>query len=156
MEWAASAYWNLLYLAATILSFCMAYYSRHEQVQKIAGYLAITYPIGMIAFHTPYHEIVFILIDLIGVAWCARVYSLDLSEPCSAACLGIFVVMLLSHFAPNIGLVSLIAYNLLYLAQLAMLCIYGKRYGIIARAKIEPRTDPYYRALIACRLMSTA
>ena len=159
MDWAASELWNLLYLAATIFAFCMAYYSRHEQIQKMMAYLAITYPIGMLAHGTEAHALAFLALDVIGLTWALHVLMIDLKEPASRWCVFVFMMMLISYAQPDPGLIGLIAYNLLYLAQLAALCIYGIRYGIQARENPDHkrrRTDSYYRAFAACRLMPEA
>jgi len=135
-----------------------AYYSRHEHTQKLALCILGIYIVSQAAIHTPLMYKAYLVFDLVGLIYAAWLRVRDPDQTITRWVFWLFVAMLMLHGAraDNTPWIQYqIAGNLLFLAQLTALCIYGKHYGIIARTEVsEPRTDIYYRALTACRLMT--
>ena len=150
----SSPLWNLAYIAAAIFLLWRAYYSRHEQIQKLTllwiGIMVISNVwLGNVG--------VYILLDVIGLSYClSHLISHDerFEPPIPYPFLGyiafLFTLMIFwsIYHAQSSGLRYQIGVNLLAMAQLTILCIYGKRYGLLAREHQEQRNDLYYRVWI--------
>ncbi len=150
----SSPLWNLFYIAVTATMMGYAYYSRHEQTQKLAlGILAI-WIVSQVVIHTPQMYITYAALDAIGISYAIYLYHQNKMPDVTKVIIWLFACMLVLHVArtdETPWLQYQIAGNLLYLAQLFALSAYGKTYGLEAREHVTPRNDPFYRFLTYAR-----
>ncbi|MGI9249903.1 MAG: hypothetical protein ACR2PR_01725 [Pseudohongiellaceae bacterium] len=142
-----SPLWSLFYIAATLVMMGFAYYSRSESIQKMGLYIFVTNMISHGVFDTDLRTPVYLAIDAIGFLYAMRLTTRLKCRACGYV-MTIFAAMVFAHNWAELGLVHIIAGNLLYLAQLAILCKYGKQYGRAERCTRDDnrrRTDPFYR-----------
>jgi hypothetical protein len=142
-----SPLWNLFYIAATIGALGFAYYSRHEQVQKLGLYLFATNMASHVVIHTEAHLATYIAMDAIGAAYALKLIPLDGSSQLCQRMVVLFLAQLYAHSFHETGLVWIIAGNVLYMAQLATISYFGTKHGRASRCNPAPkkRQPPFQR-----------
>lgn len=150
----ASELWNLFYLGFTLLMMAASYYSRHEYVQKLSVLILLSFIGFHITNETQYELLNNYAIDFAGLCYALwLLYESEWKEPTTVIIAVICGTTIgLHHAWGHGGLSHQIAYNMIYLTQLIVLIRYGIQYGKQERALGDDRTDPFYRAMIACHL----
>lgn len=133
-------------MALTLAAFAPAYYSRHESVQKMLIILIVANATTHATIYTPNETLYFAGMDLLicVYAWWMWFWNRD---EVSIGIGMISVCQLVLHAGwANTGIGYYVAYNVMYVAQLALIYRYGQIYGRAARQDLEGRRDdPFYR-----------
>lgn len=148
MDWLASPLWSLFYLSLTLVMMGFAYYSRSEVVQRVALFVFATHLISHGVFDNPMLRTpVYVTMDIVGMLYCLRV-AWQTQQNAGNVVAVIFASMLFAHIWHESGLVYVIAGNLLYVAQLAVLSTYGWIHGRQARCipATKDRHPPFHKA----------
>ena len=145
-----SPLWSLAYLAAAIGLLPRAYYSRHECIQKLTLLAIGCNIVTHVAIQEGYAQIAYLVMDVLCMIYCLKLHS-RVKDEASAYCAYIAAASALWHIVGYHLAVHQIAYNALFVAQLAVLFRFGKKYGDLARQDDVERNDPLHRFVVTLR-----
>jgi len=134
MAFFAAKIWILLWITATLVMLCFAYYARNEAIQKTAVALFLAFMMSHIFYGLVWERLLYVLTDIFFLSCCIYIWRrIEPSNPVPSWVASIFALMLLTHYIAEFSFVYGRALDVLYALQLMVLCRYSVRYGKAAR-----------------------